>query len=154
MRLLTLFFILVGLPMSQFAWASDRWIDFYLKQPNEFVMQFMCEDIWHHRNFEGKMRDWKPKARFVQMKIYKSEGGKKTNAEIKIDPTYNKHEKTFWHEDVTGFYDFGGYVHEKGELFHYEMKAEEGIIHYHKLNPKMDLHVTWKAKCRRVGLIK
>jgi len=139
------------LTMPSQAFSADRWIDYYIKQPDEFTMTFMCEDDMHYSIYQRKMFEKKPRARLLEIYVQKNTDGSHDIAELSIKPAIRDSSAIFIDDDVTGFYTFGGYADDnRGVTIWYDFLPEKGVVQYHSMNPKNDRSVSWKAICTRI----
>ena len=89
--------------------AQENWIDFYIKQPDQFVLKFICQDSWHYKIRGNKAIGVEPEARFVKLRIEKNRGSEK-RAFISIDKI-NGNLLEAEISNPTGYYSFGGWAY-------------------------------------------
>lgn len=139
------------LTMSSQAFSADRWIDWYIKQPDIFHMQFMCEDDFHYTIVKDKLKKEKPRARLLELSVYKKYKGGDNLAELQIKPASNNSQELFTNDDATGFYTFSGYVDDnRGTTVWYDFLPTKGVMQYHSMKVKRGRSVSWKANCTRI----
>ena len=100
-----------------------------MKQPDRFVVDYICKDKWAYEIKRGKPNEIELQARFVKLFVKKSADAKSDSARIRFDQI-NKEVRSFDIPKFTGYYTFSATITERFSHIQFELKPKQGKIRY------------------------